>query len=55
MFRFANPQYLYLLLALPALVLLFWVAMHGRRRRMERFAALEFMQRLMPNFSLPEM
>ena len=26
MFRFANPQYLWLLLAVPALVALYWLA-----------------------------
>ena len=34
MFRFANPQYLWLLLAVPALVALFWLAMRNRRRRL---------------------
>ncbi len=52
MFRFANPQYLYLLIVIPLLALIFFVAMRGRRRRMERFANLAFMERLMPNFSL---
>ncbi|MFR9619721.1 MAG: VWA domain-containing protein [Rikenellaceae bacterium] len=52
MFRFANPEYLYLLIGIPLLAIMFLLAMHGRRRRMERFARLEFMERLMPNFSL---
>ena len=29
MFRFANPQYLWLLLAVPALVALYWLAALG--------------------------
>ena len=34
MFRFANPQYLWLLAALPVLAALFWLAMRNRRRRL---------------------
>ncbi len=34
MFRFANPQYLWLLLAVPALVALYWLAARNRRRRL---------------------
>ena len=30
MFRFANPQYLWLLLAVPALVALYWLAARNR-------------------------
>ena len=37
MFRFANPQYLWLLLAVPALVALYWLAARNRRRRLARF------------------
>ncbi len=52
MFRFANPEYLYILIAVPILAVLFLIAMRGRRRRMERFANLDFMGGLMPDFSL---
>ncbi len=51
MFRFANPQYLYFLIAIPALLMLFWWAMYSRRRRVERFGARSIVQQLMPNFS----
>ena len=34
MFRFANPQYFWLLPAIPALILLFWLAARNRRRRL---------------------
>ncbi len=52
MFRFANPEYLYILIGIPLLAIIFVIAMRGRRRRMERFANLEFMRSLMPDFSL---
>jgi len=32
MFRFANPQYFWLLPVIPALILLFWLAARNRRR-----------------------
>ncbi len=51
MFRFANPQYLYLLAAIPALLALFWWALYTRRRRIERFGASAIVRELMPNFS----
>ena len=37
MFRFANPQYLWLLLAVPALVALYALAARSRRKRLARF------------------
>lgn len=51
MFRFANPQYLWLLLAIPLLVVLFWVAARIRRKRLERFGHLSLMKELMPDAS----
>ena len=51
MFRFANPQYLWLLVALPVLVALFWFAARSRRRRIERFGNPEVLQELMPEVS----
>lgn len=51
MFRFANPEYLYILIGIPALILLFWLSMRQRRKRLERFGYLEMVQSLMPNFS----
>lgn len=38
MFRFANPQILYLLLAIPAAAVLFFISMRMRARRLRRFA-----------------
>lgn len=51
MFRFANPQYLWLLLALPALLVLFWAAAQRRSRRLARFGHPETLEELMPDVS----
>lgn len=51
MFRFANPQFLYLLLLIPALMLLFMVATLQRRRRLARFANPEIISFLTPDVS----
>ena len=51
MFRFANPQYLWLLLAVPALILLFWAAARNRRKRLARFGRPEVLDELMPEVS----
>ncbi len=52
MFRFANPEYLYILAAIPLLVILFWWSIRLRRKRMERFGNLDIVLTLMPDFSL---
>ncbi len=51
MFRFANPEYLYLLLILPLLLVLFAVVRSRRRRRIARFGNPEIMTFLMPEVS----
>lgn len=51
MFRFANPQYLWLLTLIPAFVLLFALAARGRRRRLARFGNPETLAELMPDVS----
>ena len=51
MFRFANPQYLWLLWLLPLLVALFWAAARSRRNRLERFGHLDVLRELMPDVS----
>lgn len=51
MFRFANPDYLYALLIIPALIGLFIVAMHIRKRRISEFGNPELLQQLMPGVS----
>lgn len=52
MFRFANPQYLWLLLLVPALVALFVLAQRNRRKRLERFGNPELLRDLMPDLSM---
>lgn len=51
MFRFANPQYLWFLLAVPALLVLFWFAMRSRRRRLARFGNPDLLRELAPDVS----
>ena len=51
MFRFANVEFLYLLLLIPLLVAIYALAAHRRRRLVERFGNLEIMRSLMPDFS----
>lgn len=51
MFRFANPQYLWLLMAIPALIVLFWGAALNRRKRLARFGNPDIMRELMPDVS----
>ncbi|MFI3282252.1 MAG: VWA domain-containing protein [Rikenellaceae bacterium] len=51
MFRFANPQYLYLISLIPFMWLLFVVASHNRRKRLAKFGNPEIMKLLMPNVS----
>ena len=52
MFRFAHPQYLWLLLAVPAMVLIYALAMRSRRRRLARFGNPETIAELMPDASV---
>ena len=51
MFRFANPQYLYLLAVVPLLTALFLWALHDRRKRLARFGDPETVKSLMPEAS----
>ncbi len=51
MFRFASPQYLYLLIIIPALMLLYFVVNRRRRHLLARFGNLELLQQLMPEVS----
>lgn len=51
MFRFANPEYLYLLAAVPVLIALFLWALYDRRRRLARFGDPETVATLMPEAS----
>lgn len=51
MFRFANPHYLWLLAALPVLLVLFWAAERLRRKRLARFGRPEILRFLTPEVS----
>ncbi len=51
MFRLAHPQYLWLLLMLPALVVLFWYSSRQRLRRIARFGNPTLLSELMPDYS----
>lgn len=51
MFRFANPQYLWLLWIVPLLVLLYLWAAYHRHRRLARFGNLSTLEELMPDVS----
>lgn len=51
MFRFANVEYLYLLLLIPLLIAIYLIAAYRRRRLVARFGNSEVMRSLMPDFS----
>ena len=51
MINFAHPQYFYLLLLLPALVLLFLWNRRDRRKRLERYGRRTSIEPLMPEVS----
>ncbi len=48
MFRFANPEYLYLLAVIPLLILVYIFAGRRRKRRLARFGNPELLAELMP-------
>lgn len=51
MLRFANEEYLYLLLIIPMCVLWFLYCRYRRRRNLSRFGNLEMVNALMPSVS----
>lgn len=51
MFNFAHPQYLYLLLLLPVIYGLFFLARHARRRKIRKYGNPEVLASLMPQAS----
>ena len=52
MFKFANPEYLYLLALVPVLVVLHVVSNIRRRRKLEEYGDRELLARLMPDASV---
>ena len=51
MFRFENPDHLYILLIIPILVLFFLYTWVVRKRALRRFGSSKLMSRLMPEMS----
>lgn len=51
MFRIANPEYLYALLIIPALMFFFWYARRQRKKALALFGQKEILSVLMPNVS----
>ncbi|MGB8316476.1 MAG: VWA domain-containing protein, partial [Ignavibacteriaceae bacterium] len=51
MFRFAHPEYLYALYAVPLIVLLFWYLTRFRRKLLGKFAQKDVQKLLLPNYS----
>ncbi len=51
MFRLENPQYLYILVVIPILVLLYVVWRFQRRRRLKKLGDLPLLKALMPDLS----
>ena len=51
LFRFANPEYLYLLLLLPAIIILFIINNLRRKRTLRKFGASSFVEKLIPEMS----
>jgi Ca-activated chloride channel family protein len=52
MFRFEHSEYLYLLLILPALLLLFLYFMYRKKRSLKKFGLMKTLKILMPEVSL---
>ena len=50
-FDFASPEWLYLLLAIPALLLIYWVLVLYARRKLRRFGDEATLGALMPDRS----
>lgn len=51
MFRIANPEYLYALLLIPALMIFYWYSRSQRRKALAKFGQKEILSVLMPNAS----
>ncbi len=51
MFQFANPTYLYLLIALPLVALLYFYSNYRRKKRIEKYGDPALLEQLMPEVS----
>ena len=48
MFRFGNPEYLYLLLLIPVLAFLFGLAQFYKKKALAKFGDMSVIEQLMP-------
>jgi Ca-activated chloride channel family protein len=51
LFRFAHPEYFWLLTLIPSMALVYAWSVYRRRRRLERFGAAATIAPLMPDAS----
>ena len=51
MFRFAHPEYLYALYAVPLFILVFWYLSRNRKKILQKFAQKDLQKLLLPNYS----
>jgi Ca-activated chloride channel homolog len=51
LFRFANPEYLYLLLLLPVIILLWIINQYRKKRALRKLGDAELVRKLMPDLS----
>ena len=51
MFSFANPEYLYLLLLIPAVLLLHFLSRKARKRSLQRYGQIAILEKQMPDVS----
>ena len=49
MFRFENPEYLYFLILIPALVVIRLLGLRKRKKQLEKFGDPILLKELMPN------
>ena len=52
MFRFSNPEYLYLIISIPIIIFLLIIGARNRRKRLRLYGNPELMAQLMPNISI---
>ncbi len=52
MFRFANPEYLYFLVAVPILILFFLYGLYSRKKKLYLVGDIALLKNLMPNVSI---
>lgn len=52
MFRFSNPEYLYLLISIPIIIFLLIIGARNRRKRLKIYGNPELLAQLIPNISI---